>query len=1411
MTEDTDATTISITGSATVVEGATGAYTVTLTNQAQTTAVTVNLTYSGTAANGSDFTGVATVTIPAGSTSANFNIATINDVLAEGSENFTITIASATGGNFEAVVISGTNGSVTTNIPANDNPPTAIGTSNVANEDVASVAVVIEGTDVDGTIASFTLSTLPVNGALYTDAALTILAAAGTTYAATGNARTFYFKPAADWNGTTNFNFIATDNQGLVSTAATETIVITPVSDGPPIAVNESFQTLVGTSINFTRAQLLSNDTLTDFATLTATGPLPAGLTYNAGTETYTYNPGAAGSGSFTYTLTDQDGQTSTATVSLQAFNSRDDLASVNESALSFGTGGGSRVATGNLYTNDAGLSNGITNVTAGPNTTILSNSITGTTRTVITTYGTLVIDQSTLTNPNGTYTYTLNSKVDNDSQTGADTTKFTETFNYVRTGGNANLIVNIQDDRPIVESSVTEVALTPAPTFNLFFMLDVSGSMTVANSGGGQRLVDANGNATIVDSSGAGTLGGAHGTSTLAQMRDAVKALVSQYFDEATNVSVEFGVFSAGAQFNNVAYTTKASALAAIDALTNLAAGTNYSAGLTALQQMVGTVANPNDGVQRISYFITDGQPSATSGQINGAGATINSDVTDPGASSGYQTFANNSKIQTYAVAIGAAVPNTVPLVNIHNVDADASDIESGAVNNGRDAPLIVTDLNKLTQSLSSTVPPSVGGNIGGFGSSAVRLGADGGYTQTLTLLLDTNDPDTVMDTSVTFTFNGTNQITNNNNAVGGATFTGNTLTLDLSRGFTKGILQFNFLTGDYTYFPQGSAAQGDEIVLNFSVIDNDGDTASGTNTIKVIDGKPMAVNDFDTLLPSTGAANTKFFEGNVINAVGTDGGGAQLSGFKSGLSGEDLIVDGADVSSIIFKGTTYNLTAASSGTANGGNFTVNAQGELTWTSTTEAANVLVFHRDGYYKYTPAAAQTGTPPQAGLTTVNLTSVANVLAGGLTLQGYTRTDNLNNTPTGTVVYSGNGAAVDGVGAGDNAARLDNLENLAIVFNRTNYAQGVQNVTINLNAANSDLGTNGGIVATVQYSVYDIAGNLMGQFATNSETPYLIQLGLSGIGRIEIQPNSSNNVVVGSVTVQSVSFNAINNAATANIPDEVIQYTITDKDTLTSPDSSTASLTLHVVTNQQVGTAGIDTLNGTASNDLISGLDGNDVINGNAGSDVIRGGAGLDVIDGGADDDQIFGGDGNDNLTGGTGNDLIYGDAGDDTINAGDGNDKLYGGAGADTINGGIGSDTIFGGAGSDTLTGDAGVDIFKWELADKGPVGTPAQDIITDFNPAAVGAGGDVLDLRDLLVGENQAGGVGNLASFIHFEKVGADTIIHINNTGAFNAGFQASKDVQVITLQNVDLVTGFANDQDIIQQLLTQQKLITD
>ncbi|WP_207267426.1 retention module-containing protein [Pseudomonas sp. FW300-N1B4] len=122
VTDTIDKTEVSISGSTSVTEGQTASYTVSLTHPAQTE-VTLKIVYSGTAADGSDFTGVYTVKIPAGASSANFNVATLDDKLTEGTENFVVKIDSATGGNFENLAVSTTNGSVSTSITDNDAAP----------------------------------------------------------------------------------------------------------------------------------------------------------------------------------------------------------------------------------------------------------------------------------------------------------------------------------------------------------------------------------------------------------------------------------------------------------------------------------------------------------------------------------------------------------------------------------------------------------------------------------------------------------------------------------------------------------------------------------------------------------------------------------------------------------------------------------------------------------------------------------------------------------------------------------------------------------------------------------------------------------------------------------------------------------------------------------------------------------------------------------------------------------------------------------------------------------------------------------------------------------------------------------------------------------------------------------------
>lgn len=169
------------------------------------------------------------------------------------------------------------------------------------------------------------------------------------------------------------------------------------------------------------------------------------------------------------------------------------------------------------------------------------------------------------------------------------------------------------------------------------------------------------------------------------------------------------------------------------------------------------------------------------------------------------------------------------------------------------------------------------------------------------------------------------------------------------------------------------------------------------------------------------------------------------------------------------------------------------------------------------------------------------------------------------------------------------------------------------------------------------------------------------------------------------------------------------------------------------------------------------------------------------------------------IFGGLGHDTLGGLAGNDTLSGGDGNDKLLGGMGVDVLTGGLGSD------------------VFAWSLGDSGALGTPSVDTITDFDTRLPSAGGDIIDLRDLLAGENTS----TLQNYLEFTFSGsgstASTTIHVSANGSFTGGtYSAAAEDQAIVLTGVDLRTSLgldtaATDADIISKMLTQGKLIVD
>jgi VCBS repeat-containing protein len=131
------------------------------------------------------------------------------------------------------LTITGTNDAPTVSAATGSDGSTSI----VGNEDPNPlITVVLHGSDVDGSIASFKLASTAANGKFYSDAAGQNEVTADSVIKATDNTATLYFKPTADWSGSTSFTYKAVDSQGLSSTGtATGSITVKPVADTPVV------------------------------------------------------------------------------------------------------------------------------------------------------------------------------------------------------------------------------------------------------------------------------------------------------------------------------------------------------------------------------------------------------------------------------------------------------------------------------------------------------------------------------------------------------------------------------------------------------------------------------------------------------------------------------------------------------------------------------------------------------------------------------------------------------------------------------------------------------------------------------------------------------------------------------------------------------------------------------------------------------------------------------------------------------------------------------------------------------------------------------------------------------------------------------------------------------------------------
>ncbi|MGY0220077.1 tandem-95 repeat protein, partial [Endozoicomonadaceae bacterium StTr2] len=221
--------------------------------------------------------------------------------------------------------------------PVNDAPTTNIA-SGSGDEDSTGINVELSGSDVDGTVASFVIKSLPANGTLKL-ADGTVLKV-GDTVPATNGTAGVVFVPNENWNGSTDFNFAAKDNDGLEDpTPATATVTVNAVNDAPTtnnasgsgdedstgINVELSGSDVDGTVASFVIKSLPANGTLklADGTVLKVGDSVPA--TNGTAGVVFVPNENWNGSTDFNFAAKDNDGledpTPATATVTVNAVN----------------------------------------------------------------------------------------------------------------------------------------------------------------------------------------------------------------------------------------------------------------------------------------------------------------------------------------------------------------------------------------------------------------------------------------------------------------------------------------------------------------------------------------------------------------------------------------------------------------------------------------------------------------------------------------------------------------------------------------------------------------------------------------------------------------------------------------------------------------------------------------------------------------------------------------------------------------------------------------------------------------------------------------------------------------------------------------------------------------------------------
>ncbi|MBP6862193.1 MAG: tandem-95 repeat protein [Neisseriaceae bacterium] len=728
-------------------------------------------------------------------------------------------------------------------------PPVAIDDQGKTDfEQPVEIDVVGNDTDVDGTIDPKTveITKQPANGTVVVDPI-------------TGKVT---YTPNAGYDGPDEFEYTVEDNDGQVSNPAKVEIDVTPKPLVPPTAVDDKGTTDVNESVVI---DVTGNDTDVD-GTIDPTTVVitkdPANGTVvvdpETGKVTYTPKPGYHGPDEFEYTVKDNDGKVSNPAkveVDVNATVVNPVEVVVDESALSGSASEGTAVIKGSIVQDNPDGTDAGDLIITPPTTPLTSNGepitweqdgnggLVGKTpagEPVIT----VNLGEPTTVDGKTTVSYevTLNGPVDHAE--GDD--KLSIDIGISNAVGDVTLGVTVTDDAPAAPA--IDVVVGAENTFyaNVIVSLDFSSSM------GGRDSGISVGNDT---------------QKTRYEVAiDAIETMLDKYQEQLDavdpgkgDVRVNFSGFAdTSIQFYAPNSTDVWMSLSeAKDILASLkgpyppgsngiGVNTNYDA---ALQQVIasymqtggkGPVEMPNEQVNNTLFFVSDGIPNKHNSprdsnlQGNDRGKegiqetspsnyTPGHSGTDIGEDK-WTEFLKEQNIKSVAIGIGPQMgEGEMHLKPIAYDGTEGKDFDSEDV-------IVLVDMSSLGDVMAGLVPNAkvIESSIGKQkdGSDLAKIGADG--LAEMSVSID----------GETYTFDATTKaITSDSSDTAGWKDLGNgVLEVTTNIGSTFTITMFGDKFGDYKYKPaETRPSDTTKEVIDYKLVDKDGDTVSNTLTIDV------------------------------------------------------------------------------------------------------------------------------------------------------------------------------------------------------------------------------------------------------------------------------------------------------------------------------------------------------------------------------------------------------------------------------------------------------------------------------------------------------------------------------------------------------------------------------------------------